>query len=88
MLAGLPIAASRAEALPQMIEHGKEGLLARPGSAMELCEAMTRVLSGEDDSRKFGQRAKERALTYCAPQRELDEYMQVYQDCLVTHRNC
>ncbi len=87
MLAGLPIAASRAGALPQMIEHGKEGLLARPGSAMELCEAMTRVLSGEDDSRKLGQRAKERALTYFAPQRELDEYMQVYQDCLVTHRN-
>ena len=87
MLAGLPIAASRAGALPQMIEHGKEGLLARPGSATELCEAMMQILSGEPLSRKFGQRAKERALTYFAPQRELDEYMQVYRDCLVTHRN-
>jgi glycosyltransferase involved in cell wall biosynthesis len=85
MLAGLPIAASRAGALPQMIEHGKEGLLARPGSAIELCEAMTQILSGEPHSRECGERAKERALTYFAPQRELDEYMQVYQDCLVTH---
>jgi L-malate glycosyltransferase len=82
MLAGLPIAASRAGALPQMIEHGKEGLLARPGSAMELCEAMTQILSEEEASRKLGRRAKERALTYFAPQRELDEYMQVYRDCL------
>lgn len=88
MLAGLPIAASRAGALPQMIEHGKEGLLARSGSAMELCEAMTQILSGEDGSRKCGERAKERALIFFAPRRELDEYMQVYRDCLVTHRNC
>jgi glycosyltransferase involved in cell wall biosynthesis len=71
--------------LPQMIEHGKEGLLVRPGSALELCEAMTQVLSGEDGSRECGERAKERALTYFAPQRELDEYMQVYRDCLVAH---
>ncbi len=85
MLAGRPIVASRAGALPQMIEHGKEGLLARPGSALELCEAMTRVLSGEEGSREWGERAKERALTYFAPQRELEEYMQVYQDCLVAH---
>src|SRR5579859_5406651 len=82
MLAGLPIAASRAGSLPQMIEHGKEGLLARTGSAMELCEAIAQILSEGDASRKFGERARERALTYFAPGRELDEYVQVYRECL------
>ncbi|HEY6542936.1 MAG TPA: glycosyltransferase [Ktedonobacteraceae bacterium] len=82
MLAGLPIAASRAGALPQVIEHGKEGLLARTGSATELCEAIMQILSEGDASRKFGERARERALTYFAPGRELDEYVQVYGECL------
>ncbi len=85
MLAGLPIAASRAGALPQMIGHGKEGLLARPGSALELCDAMTQILDGEGDSKEFGPGAKERALTYFAPRRELDEYMQAYQECLAAY---
>ncbi len=82
MLAGLPIAASCAGALPQMIEHDKEGLLARPGSATELCEAIAQILNGEDAGRTFGERARERALTYFAPGRELDEYMSVYRECL------
>ena len=85
MLAGLPIAASRAGALPQMIEHGKEGWLVRTGSATELGEAITQILSGEDAGRELGERARERALTYFSPERELDEYMQIYQDCLATH---
>ena len=83
MLAGLPIAASRAGALPQVIEHGKEGLLVRPGSAMGLCEAMIQILSGEDMGRKFGVRARGRVSTYFTMERELDEYMQVYRECFV-----
>lgn len=83
MLAGLPIAASRAGALPQMIEHGKEGLLVRPGSAMELSEAIVQILSEEDMSRKFGENARERVLAYFTLERELDEYMQVYGECFV-----
>lgn len=81
MLAGLPIAASRAGALPQMIEHGKEGLLVHPGSAMELSEAIIRILSDPDTSRTCGERARERVLTYFTLERELDEYMQVYGEC-------
>jgi glycosyltransferase involved in cell wall biosynthesis len=83
MLAGLPIAASGAGALPQMIEHGKEGLLVRPGSAMGLSGAMTQILSDANASRKFGEKARERVLTYFTPERELDEYMQVYGECFV-----
>ncbi len=86
MLAGLPIVATRAGALPRMIEHGKEGLLVRQGSAVELCEALAIMLDAENERRSYGQRAKERVLTYFAPQRELDEYMQVYQNCMAAHR--
>ena len=82
MLAGLPIAATRAGALSQMIEHGKHGLLVSPGSSIELCEAIAQLLSDEQTSRAYGQQARERALTYFAPQRELEEYMQVYGECL------
>jgi len=40
------------------------------------------LLSDEQTSRAYGQQARERALTYFAPQRELEEYMQVYGECL------
>ncbi|HKV59978.1 MAG TPA: glycosyltransferase family 4 protein [Ktedonobacteraceae bacterium] len=86
MLAGLPMVASRAGALPQMLEHGKGGLLVQPGSAVELYEAIATMLDAEHGRRSYGQMAKERALTYFAPQRELDEYMQVYGECFVGHR--
>ena len=82
MLAGLPIAASRAGALPLMIAHGKEGLLVRPGSATELYAALMQILSAGDARRTFGEKARERVLTYFRMERELDEYMQVFGECL------
>ena len=86
MLAGLPIAASHSGALPRMIVHGKEGLLARTGSATELCEAIMQILSSADAGKQFGERARERVLTYFTLERELDEYMQVYRECLAVPR--
>lgn len=83
MLAGVPIVATRAGALPQMIEDGKHGLLVRPGSATELYEALARILSMDSNDRwEYGKRAQERVLTEFTPQRELDAYWELYQECL------
>lgn len=82
MLAGAPIVAARSGALPAMIEHGKEGLLVQPGSARDLCEAMQSVLSDGDAKRRYGERARERALRQFAPQREVEDYMELYRALL------
>jgi L-malate glycosyltransferase len=78
MLAGIPIVATRSGAVPELIEDGKHGLLVRPGSATELCEAMARMLDAGTDRYRYGEQARERVLTRFAPQRELAEYREVY----------
>jgi glycosyltransferase involved in cell wall biosynthesis len=82
MLAGVPIVATRAGAVPELIENGKHGLLVQPGSAAELCEAMLRMLSTDTDRQQSGKQAQQRVLTEFAPQRELAAYWEVYQECL------
>ena len=81
MLAGIPIVATRAGAVPELIEDGKHGLLVQPGSATELCEAMLRMLDTNADKQQYGKQAQERVLTKFAPQRELAAYWEVYQEC-------
>jgi len=83
MLAGIPIVATRSGAVPELIEDGKHGLLVRPGSATELCEALASMLDTGTDRYRYGEQARERVLTRFAPQRELAEYREVYQECLV-----
>jgi L-malate glycosyltransferase len=82
MLAGIPIVATRAGAVPELIEDGKHGLLVQPGSATGLCEAMLRMLDTNTDRQQFGKQAQERVLTEFAPQGELAAYWEVYQECL------
>ncbi|HEV2581639.1 MAG TPA: glycosyltransferase family 4 protein [Ktedonobacteraceae bacterium] len=81
MLAGLPIVAASSGALPDMIEHGREGLLVQPGSAMELCEAIERIVGDGEMGKAFGERARERVLRQFTLQRELREYVEVYRAC-------
>jgi L-malate glycosyltransferase len=82
MLASVPIVATCAGAVPDLIEDGKHGLLVRPGSAIELNEALLRILDAGTNSQEFGNQAKERALSQFAPDLELEAYWDIYQECL------
>jgi glycosyltransferase involved in cell wall biosynthesis len=82
MLAGVPIVATRAGAVPELIEDGKHGLLVRPGSAIELNEALLKMLDANTNSQEYGSQAREQALSQFAPDLELEAYWGVYQECL------
>jgi glycosyltransferase involved in cell wall biosynthesis len=81
MLAGIPIVATRAGAVPEMIEDGKHGLLVHPGSATELCEAMIKMLEDDTNGQEYGKQAQQRVLSEFASQKELAAYWDVYQEC-------
>jgi len=83
MLAGIPIVATRVGAVPQLIEDGKHGLLVQPGHAMEMYEALVRMLDARTDRQLYGKQAQERVLAEFTPQRELAAYWEVYQECLI-----
>ena len=82
MLASLPIVATRAGAVPELIEHGKHGLLVQPGSATDLHDALAKMLDAGTGKQKYGKQAQKRVLDEFAPQRELAAYWEIYQECL------
>jgi L-malate glycosyltransferase len=82
MLAGVPIVATRAGAVPELIEDGKHGLLVHPGSATELYEALVKMLDDNTNRQGLGMQAQQRVLTEFVPQKELASYWEVYQECL------
>jgi L-malate glycosyltransferase len=82
MLAGAPIVATRAGALPELIEDGKHGLLVHPGSATELCEAMIKMLDDNTNRQEYAKQAQQRVLSEFVPQRELEAYWNIYHECL------
>jgi glycosyltransferase involved in cell wall biosynthesis len=79
MLAARPIVATRAGALPEMIDDGKEGLLVQPGSAVELSQALVRMLEMGEEGWRYGERARERALRQFTLEREIGEYLELYR---------
>lgn len=61
MAAGLPVVATAAGGIPELIRDGAEGLLVTPGNAAELTRAMTRILSDASLRGALGESARRRA---------------------------
>jgi glycosyltransferase involved in cell wall biosynthesis len=58
--AGIPIIASRVGGLPEIIEHGRGGLLFPSGDDAALAAGLWQLLSDKDQARKMSQASKER----------------------------
>lgn len=82
MLAWRPIVATRAGALPEMLDDGREGMLVQPGSALGLSEALVRMLELGEERWRYGERARERVLRQFTLEREIGEYVQMYREIL------
>ena len=82
MLAACPIVATRAGALPEMLDDGREGMLVQPGAAAELSEALVRILELGEERWRYGERARERVLRQFTLEREIGEYAEMYREIL------
>lgn len=54
MAAGLPIVAARAGAIPEVVEHGRTGLLVPPSDPDALAAALAKLLASPDERRMLG----------------------------------
>lgn len=61
MAASLPVVASRVGGIPEMVVHGRTGLLIEPGSAEELRDALAVLLSDPSLGRDMGREGRARA---------------------------
>jgi glycosyltransferase involved in cell wall biosynthesis len=78
MRAGVPVVASAVGEIPAVLEHGKAGLLARPGDPGELASALRTLLSDPTLARALVDRAQHVVLERYAIERMAERYLSVY----------
>jgi len=61
MALGLPAISTRLVGIPEIIEHGKTGLLVEPGETMQLAEAIQALLSNAKQREAFGRAGRAKA---------------------------
>jgi len=80
--AGLPIIASRAGGMPEIVEHAVNGLLIDPGDTQGLADAMNRLLDDPALRAAMGQRGRERVAAYFSLPAMVDGNLAVYRRVL------
>ncbi|MYI45341.1 MAG: glycosyltransferase family 4 protein [Gemmatimonadetes bacterium] len=58
--AGVPVIGARAGGLPEVIEHGRTGVLCPPGDAGALATAIAGIVEDREGARAMGERARQR----------------------------
>ncbi len=79
MAAGIPIIATDDAAIPEIITHGENGWLVSPGSSEQIGEALKRLLSNAELSRRLAANARERVKAFSLEQMRV-VYEQVYRE--------
>lgn len=83
MAAGLPVVSSRVGGIPELIQHGKTGLLVSPGSTIELEAALFVLLQNPEIGREMGQLARERLTRMFSLEQVLRRYEDIYRGAVV-----
>lgn len=86
MAFGLPVIASRAGALPELVEDGVTGLLVPPGDAEALADATVKLLADSRLRRRLGRAGRERALAEYNVSRVTGMTVEIYERALAARR--
>jgi len=88
--AGKPVVATTVGGLPEMVENGRTGYLVAPRDALQLAEAVTRLLRDPPLRRRFGASGKRKVAQECAPavvaQRTSEVYLRAVEKAAVLGR--
>jgi glycosyltransferase involved in cell wall biosynthesis len=82
MAAGLPVVSTKAGGTPEVVGDGETGLLAEPGDAEGLADAMLRMARDPALRVAMGEAGRARALAEFAEQRMLEHTAEVYREVL------
>jgi glycosyltransferase involved in cell wall biosynthesis len=78
----LPVAASRVGGIPELVDHGKTGLLFEPGDASGLAASLIRLLRDEDLRLEMGVKAREMVLEHHSMEKMTRETERVFIEAL------
>ena len=82
MAAGLPVAATGAAGILDLIEDGETGLLFPPGDPEAIAGAMIRLFRDREEARGMGRRARERARNKFDREKRTDRIEALYAEVL------
>lgn len=76
---GRPIVGSRVSGLPEIVEHGRSGLLLDDIEPVQLAKALARILEDQDATRAMGQAASQLVHDRFTCARMVHDYVDIYQ---------
>lgn len=76
----VPIVATTGGALPEVIEHGRTGILVPPGDPRALAEAIKELLADSKARERMGAAGRERAKKHFTWQQAAEKTLQVYRE--------
>lgn len=79
MLARLPVVATRASAIPEIVVEGETGLLAEPGDAAAVAHGLDELLADADLRARFGEAGRRRVLSQFSVARMVERTIAVYE---------
>jgi glycosyltransferase involved in cell wall biosynthesis len=80
MACGVPVVATSAGALSEIVEDGVSGILVPPGDAHALNDALRRLLSDPDLCRRMGEAGRQRAVEYFTWRQTAMRTAKVYEE--------
>ncbi|MBK9713254.1 MAG: glycosyltransferase family 4 protein [Kouleothrix sp.] len=82
MACGLPVVATTAGGLPEVVEDGVTGILVPPGDSTALAEAINLLLSDAELRQRLGHAGRERVLATFTPDRVAEQTLSAYRSII------
>jgi glycosyltransferase involved in cell wall biosynthesis len=77
---GVPVIASNVGPLPEIVEHGRTGLVVKAGETTELAQALRALASTDEASRELGREARLVYERKYSPSRTTERLLEIYAD--------
>ncbi len=88
MASALPILASKAGGIPEIIDHNNTGLLFENGSITELAKGLTKLLNMDNSlKQKMGKRARENSMKLFNIEKTAQRLASIYNSVLNDHKS-
>ena len=82
MATGLPVVASYVGGIPELIDHGVNGLLVAPMSGAEIKDAILKLLQNPNLRQKMGEIARQKFEAHFSLSQMVKNYLEVYDRAL------
>lgn len=79
MATGVPMVGTNVGGIPDLIEHGRDGLLVSPGDPRELGSAISRLICNPSMRVEFGDKARQKAVARFAWKEIVRQTLEVYE---------